>query len=72
MNRCGRFGTNVLFLSDRQSDDASYVCDAISEEADLILAAAVGGGRRDTLPQSLPVTILSYLDETYVDKLRAS
>ena len=62
MNICGQFGTNVLFQSERQSDDASYLCDVISEEADLILAAAVGGGRRDTLPQSPPVTISLYLD----------
>ena len=72
MNRCGGFGTNLLFLSERQSDDASYVCDVISEEADLILAAAVGGRRRDTLPQSPPVIISLYLDKTYMDKLRAS
>ena len=38
MTGCSRCELNTLFLSDQQRDDDFYVCDAISEEADLILA----------------------------------
>ena len=50
----------MRFLSNRKSDNALYICDAISEEVDLILAvseeeegAADRVGRRDTPPSSL-------------------
>ena len=68
MARCGRFGTNMLVLSKQQRDNALYVCDAISEEADLILAvseeeeeegAETGGGRKDTLTPYPPTIVLS-------------
>ena len=60
MTGCGQFRINVRFLSNRKSDNASYICDAISEEVDLILAvseeeeegAAGRVGRRDTPPSS--------------------
>ena len=71
MARCGRFGTNMLVLSKRQRDNALCVCDAISEEADLILAVSEeeeeeeeggvepGGGRKDTLTPYPPTAVLS-------------
>ena len=58
----------MIVLSKRQRDNALCVCDAISEEADLILAvseeeeekgAETGGGRKDTLTPYPPTAVLS-------------
>ena len=67
MTGCGRLGIKVLLLSNQQSNNSLYVCDAILEKADLILEVLEeeeegevegGGGGRDMIPPSLTTTVL--------------